>query len=254
MPPDRSVRARRPWEPLWHLPPGTRSLLDVGCNEGATLCTAGEHGVRTLRGIEINRHILDAARGRLAQHPDAQLFHGSAESIPLSDESMDAATCLEVLEHVPAERRPRVIREVSRVLVAGGRFIVTVPAKGLFRALDPANVRYRVPALFRFASAQAGGGGRDAGYAGEAHGVVWHHHFTKTELVGLLDPYFELERLRWRGALLTPLCGLLQFPFYRRNRLDHPVFKLLQRINQWDHSLDPGEFLAYNVLMVFRKR
>ena len=88
-----------------------------------------------------------------------------------------------------------------------------------------------MPALSRFASAQAGGGGRDAGYAGEAHGVVWHHHFTKKELVGLLDPYSELERLRWRGALLTPLCGLLQFP-----------------------SLDPGEFLAYNVLMVFRKR
>jgi hypothetical protein len=55
-------------------------------------------------------------------------------------------------------------------------------------------------------------------------------------------------------VLLTPLCGLLTFPFYRRNRLDHPLFTLLQRINYWDHSVDPGEFLAYNVLMVFRKR
>ena len=140
------------------------------------------------------------------------------------------------------------------MLVPRGRFIVTVPADGLFSFLDPANVRFRLPTVFGFITALVGGRGREAGYEGQAHGVVWHHHFSEKELARLFDQYFELEHMRWRGALLAPLCGFLEFPFYRRNRLDHPLLKLIHRINRWDHSVDPGKFLGYNVLMVLRKR
>lgn len=132
------------WHPLGHLPRAARSLLDVGCNEGALLGDAYGLGVRTLRGIEINEHILDPARQMPAHVPDVEIFHGSADHIPQSDGSVDVVTCLEVLEHVLAELRSAVMSEVSRVLVPRGRFIITVPANGLFGFLDPANIRFRL--------------------------------------------------------------------------------------------------------------
>ena len=245
---------RPPWLALGHLPTAARSLLDVGCNDGATLSSAYGLGVRTLRGIELNPRILDTARQSLAHVSDVEIFHGSADHIPLSSGSMDVATCLEVLEHIPAELRPDVISEVARVLVPRGRFIVTVPANGLFGFLDPANIRFRLPTLFRIIRALVGGRGREAGYEGQAHGIVWHHHFSRTELGRLIDQYFEFEHIRWRGVLLVPLCVFLEFPFYRRNRLDHPMFMLIRRIERWEYSVNPGELLGYDVLVVLRKR
>lgn len=249
-----TANRRPPWKPLGHLPRRARSLLDVGCNEGATLCDAYGLGVRTLRGIEVNPHILETARQRLAHVSDVEIFHGSADHLPLFSESMEVVTCLEVLEHVPAELRPNVISEISRVLVPRGRFILTVPASGLFSFLDPANIRFRLPGFFRFITALVGGAGREAGYERQAHGIVWHHHFNHSELTRLVGQYFEFELIRWRGALLTPLCGLLEFPFYRWNRLDHPLFTLIHQMNHWEHSLNLGECLGYNLLAVLRKK
>lgn len=245
---------RPAWHALGHLPRAARSLLDVGCNEGATLCDAYGLGVRTLRGIEINPHILDTARQSLAHVSDVEIFHGSAHHIPTSSGSMDVATCLEVLEHVPAELRPDVVTEVARVLVPNGRFIVTVSANGLFGFLEPANIRFRLPAAFRFIKELVGGHGREAGCEGQAHGVVWHHHFSRSELGRLFDQHFELEYIRWRGVLLVPLCGFLEFSFCRRNRLDHPIFKLIHRIERWEYSVNPDKLLGYDVLVVLRKR
>jgi SAM-dependent methyltransferase len=50
---------------------------------------------------------------------------GSAEKIPLPDESIDSILCTQVLEHVP---HPQVaIAEMFRVLKKGGRCLLTVP-------------------------------------------------------------------------------------------------------------------------------
>jgi len=63
-----------------------------------------------------------------------QLRHGSygqidfvcdATSIPVTDGSFDVVLCTEVLEHVPEPIA--VVREFARILVAGGRIILTAP-------------------------------------------------------------------------------------------------------------------------------
>jgi ubiquinone/menaquinone biosynthesis C-methylase UbiE len=69
-----------------------------------------------------------------AQLRDDQLRHGGyapidfvseANAIPVSDASFDVIICTEVLEHVPEPIA--VIREFGRIVVPGGRLILTAP-------------------------------------------------------------------------------------------------------------------------------
>jgi SAM-dependent methyltransferase len=245
-----------PWDAASYWPRDARSILDVGCNVGAGLVRAYELGIHQLHGIEINRHAVDAARARLALIPGvdvSQIVHGSADSLPFADASIDIATAIETLEHVPAALRPAVFAEVWRVLRPGAPFVITVPAKGVFAWLDPSNIRLRFPRLFARLSRAAGGRGRERGYDGEKHDIVWHHHFSVPELRTLFEPEFQVECVRGRGCLVAPICGGLLFPFYRRQTLDHPLAKWLQRLEAWDLSLATREVLAWNVLVVARK-
>lgn len=253
---DRAPRAVPPWDAAHYWPPEAHSILDVGCNVGAGLQRAFESGIRDLHGIEINRHAVETTRRRLERLPGvdvSRIVHGSADTLPFADASIDVATAIETLEHVPGSLRPDVVREVCRVLKPGAPFIITVPAAGLFAWLDPANVRLRFPRLFGRISRAVGGQGREVGYDGEKHDIVWHHHFSVPELRGLLEPAFRVEHVRGRGCFVAPVAGGLLFPFYRRQRYDHPVARLLHRLEAWDLSRESSQALAWNVLIVARK-
>lgn len=242
-----------PWHTVHYLPTGAASVLDIGCNDGASLQWALELGVRRLYGVDINPAAVEAARTRLKQVVGCQIIHGSADSLPWDDHSIEAALCCEVLEHIPTELRGRVIREVHRVLRPGALLVISVPAAGMFSFLDPANIRFRMPILYRAASRAFGGRGREAGYRDQKHGVVPHHHFSLQELRVLLDPYFRVERVRWRGFLLAPISSWMAFPFYRLGALDHPLLKAIHRVENWEMSLDLGERFAYNVVLTARR-
>lgn len=242
-----------PWHVLHYLPTSARSVLDIGCNVGESLQWAFELGIPRLYGVDINPAAAQAARERLKQVPECQIIHGSADELPWENESIEAALCSEVLEHVPHDLRRRVIHEVHRVLRPGAPLVISVPAHGIFSFLDPANVRLTLPFLFRFASRLLGGEGREAGYHDQKHGLVWHHHFSLEELSALLYPYFRVEGVRWRGCLLAPLCNWMAFPFYRLGAPAHPLLKLIRRVERWEMSLDLGERLAYNLVLATRR-
>ncbi len=241
---------------LPYVPQTARSLLDVGCDVGTVLAEAHRAGIRELYGIDINPRSIDAARSRLGAIDGidvSNVVHGSGDSLPFADATIDAATSFETIEHVPADLRRAVVREVWRVLRPGAPFIVTTPAAGLFAWLDAANFRFRFPRLYERVSRAAGGRGREHGYQGQKHGVVWHHHFDEPELRRLFEPPFVIERMTWRGCVLAPLCAWLAFPFYRRRKLDSPILRLLHRIELWEMKIEFGPALACNVLVVARK-
>ncbi|WP_394844487.1 class I SAM-dependent methyltransferase [Pendulispora brunnea] len=242
------------WHPMHFVPPKSNAVIDIGCNVGESLVAARALGVKRLYGIDINRYAVDAARQRFAGDEDCALAHGSADELPFDANAADVAICTEVLEHLPSELRPSALREIHRVLRDDGTLIFTVPAAGMFAPLDPANLRFRFKSLYGFVSSRLGGPGRDRGYEGQKHGIVWHHHFTLDELHALFEPYFEITTVRWRASLLAPICDILTFPFARLNRYDHPVYRALVRVTNWDHSKDFGEAYAYNVLLVAKKR
>jgi SAM-dependent methyltransferase len=236
------------------LPPGARTVLDVGCNVGDSLRWAHEQGIERLRGVDINPAAVATAAQRLSGLGDVEVLHGSADALPFPDGSADLVLCLEVLEHIPADLRSKAVSEMARVLAPGGRLVLTTPHRGAFAFLDPENMRFRLPSIHGVLSRLVGGAGKERGYEGQKHGVVWHHHFTRPELEALLLPHFSIVGIRGRGFLLFPLCTWLQWPFYRAQRLRSRTFRFLDWLMQTDYATRYPLALAYNVVVAADKR
>jgi SAM-dependent methyltransferase len=199
-----------------------------------------------LAGVEINEAALKIARQAV---PTAELHHASAEKLPFADGSFDYVTCIEVLEHVPADLRPAAFREIWRVLKPGGRLILTVPHAGWFAWLDAQNARYRLPGLYRRV---VGKGRRDANYSAAGKEVEWHHHFTRTELEALAGDGWRLVGIRRGGLFVSPLTEWLSWPFYRLEKANHPVRLMFERICGWDFQIDFGP-ASYRILIVLER-
>lgn len=232
--------------PIRWVPPDALDLLDVGCNVGELLMACREFfPSMRLAGVEINTEALNAARRSL---PGTDLRVSGAQDLPFADASFDCLTCIEVLEHIPADLRARSLAELRRVLRPGGRLVLRVPHAGAFAFLDANNLRFRFPRLYRWLVGQ---GRRDKTYEGSSAGVVWHHHFTERELMELAGEGWEIEARRRGGLLLTPLMDLANWPFYRTGRSDHAISRALRQLANFDIGFNYGP-ASYDILMILR--
>lgn len=246
-PRERELRRWHLMHPIRWVPSGAKSLLDVGCNVGALLCHVHEfYPDVDLAGVEVNPVTLEDARRNV---PRAELHHAGGQALPFADDRFDCVTSIEVLEHIPESDRSATLAEIGRVLRPGGRLVLRTPHAGAFAFLDPHNIRFRFPGLY---GKVVGRGARDAGYDGWAHGVVWHHHFSRSELLDVAGPGWELEAIRRGGLLLAPLSEIGRWPFYRKGRGDHPICRALARVFDLDLSVDFGS-ASYDILLVLRK-
>ncbi len=236
------------------LPKTKIKSLDIGCNVGETVAWAARSGFEEANGIDINATATAAAEKRFESDPNIHIFQGSADELPFEDNSFDLITCLEVIEHIPAPLRPAVIGEIQRVLKPGGRFVFSVPYRGLFHWLDPENMRFRMPGLYKIASGAVSGNSRDAGFEGEKHGVEWHHHFTDSELENLLDAKLKRVSLKGRSFLLFPLLTWLQWPFYRKKIYTGIIIKTIEYLKALEMGIFFPKFMAYNVVGCYQKK
>ena len=102
-------------------------VLEVGSGSGG----AAEWLDHEIIGVDTSfERTAERGRRNLVETP------GSVTAIPLPDGSFDAVLCVEMLEHIPAEDRPRAIEELVRVLAPGGRLILTFPSGAAARELD----------------------------------------------------------------------------------------------------------------------
>lgn len=119
----QAMRELSPW--------AGRTLLDLGCGSGFWLPGyAAEAG--TVFGVEPDPTLLERARAR---HPRAEVLHGSAEHIPLPDDSVDVVHARFAYFFGPGAEPG--LAEVGRVLRPGGRLVVVDndPDKGEFAVL-----------------------------------------------------------------------------------------------------------------------
>jgi SAM-dependent methyltransferase len=103
-----------------------RRVLDIACGEGYGAAALEKAGAAEVVGVDVSESTCVHARNRYGL--DAR--PGSAEHIPLPDGSVDVVVSFETIEHVP--NPGRFLDECVRVLVPGGRLIVSTPDKEIY--------------------------------------------------------------------------------------------------------------------------
>ena len=116
-----------------------RSLLDVGCGEGVLTHQWAQRlgDERRVVGIDLDDPALHAEWTKRTA-PNLEYRVMKAENLPFADREFDAATAIEVLEHVPDAEHT--VAEMARV--AKRWLLVSVPREPLWRGLNMARGAY----------------------------------------------------------------------------------------------------------------
>jgi ubiquinone/menaquinone biosynthesis C-methylase UbiE len=118
-----AVRRRRLVRAALAAAPGER-ILDVGCGPGfycaELLEEVGPQG--SIVGLDGSPHMLDLAARRCEGLGNVEFQRADATSLPVEDESIDGAICVQVLEYVPDV--PAALAEFHRALRPGGRVVI----------------------------------------------------------------------------------------------------------------------------------
>lgn len=106
-----------------HLPPHCRKILDLGCCTGV-----GGVALKEVR-PDLEIHGLDCSQKRLAQLPAVYTGKhcGDVTRMTFGDGEFDAVLMGEFIEHLYPRDVDPCLNEVQRVLVVGGRILLTTP-------------------------------------------------------------------------------------------------------------------------------
>lgn len=118
---DELFGARAVSAALTGLLPQDWTIGDLGCGTG-TVAEALAPCVRRVIAVDGSRKMLAAARKRLDGLTNVDLRHGELEQLPVESGSLDAATLILVLHHLPDPSRA--LAEVGRTLRPGGRLLI----------------------------------------------------------------------------------------------------------------------------------
>lgn len=133
--PLEAKEAQRIRQTLDLIPAGVRSVLDAGCGDGrVTMALARQYDVV---GVDISCNALnrESRRRRVA---------GALTDLPFPDESFDLVLVSEVIEHIPADALPQVLREIRRA--ARKYVLITVPYR---ETLEDGSVRCPCGCVFQ---------------------------------------------------------------------------------------------------------
>src|SRR5216683_317151 len=110
-----------------------KRVLDIACGEGYGTAALQKAGATQVFGVDISDSSCLHARKKYGV--DARV--GSADQIPLPDNSVDVVVSFETIEHLPNPNR--FLDECARVLARGGTLIISTPNKGIYGLDGPTN-------------------------------------------------------------------------------------------------------------------
>lgn len=140
---------------------GRREVLDIGCGRGEFLELMHQAGVPA-RGIDLSQESVDLCHHKGLQAEIADLFTYLAL---LPEASLDGIFSAQVVEHLPPERLPEMIRLAASRLERGGLLAIETPnpeCLAIFAThfyLDPTHTRPVPHALLAFYMEECGLGG-----------------------------------------------------------------------------------------------
>jgi ArsR family transcriptional regulator len=97
------------------------TVADLGCGTGAMTAMLAPH-VKNVIGVDASDEMLAAARTRVGALKNVELRRGTLEALPIEDASVDAATLMLVLHHLPAPAHA--LAEAARILKPGSRLLI----------------------------------------------------------------------------------------------------------------------------------
>jgi len=104
-----------------------KSVLELGCNVGATAIVLAHLGAR-VTAIDVQERFVRVARlnaERYGFRSNISFTHvADTTHLPFPSHSFDVVSCNSVLEYVPPEALGAVLREVDRVLAPGGMLAI----------------------------------------------------------------------------------------------------------------------------------
>lgn len=213
-----------------------RQVLDVGAGEGYFSSLLGEYlktqGVTP--GTVLRACDLFPEQFRYPDVPCDRVEAGMR--LPYADATFDVACSIEVIEHL--EDQFHLVRELHRILRAGGRALVTTPnllsinsrlrflRTGFWQLFDPLPLNVHDPVHL----------------AGHIHPITFYYLAYLFHRAGFTDVVVHFDRFKKSGTALTialtPLLALGRLGFALRLRRKMPaVYRenrhLLSRINGW---------------------
>ena len=199
-----------------NLPAGSK-ILDAG---------AGECAYKPLF-AHCRYHSVDLAVGDEHWNYGHLDFVAHLDALPMDDATYDAVLCTQVLEHVPNPQE--CLREMARVLKAGGKLFLTVPMAQSEHQAPYDFFRYTSFGLKHLCD-QAGFGDLVIRPLGGGMFTRWAYELPRAMAI-FPGTGMRLGRLSWKGLLLAPL-RLVALCIVRFTQL------LLLVLEYFDHAKD----------------
>ena len=220
-------------------------FLDYGCGPCGLLDKLQDR-CDECHGVDVDADKIADAQARFPHFCLSAIGLDGAAPYPTG--CFDTVAAVEVIEHVPDERRTFI--ELARLLRPGGRLLITTPHRGFLTFIDPGNFKFVFPRLHRFIHLHVW---RDRAYyerrfvRGEQKGLAgditvaegrraWHRHYRLDEILSFCPEPLRLETF---GVYFPGMRALMTFAVVLRictggllRRLPWPLSALERRLSR----------------------